>query len=72
MVFQPIALEQQARELLRGGQYEPALGLAAACAAHGAPWVETAFAQAALLLLNGRLHKWLDFCNVLWSSAERA
>lgn len=57
MVLQPMALEQQARDLLRAGQYQEALGLATVCAAHGAPWVETAFAQAALLLLNGRLQK---------------
>ena len=55
MLFQPIALEEQAKDLLRAGQYEQALGLANVCALHGAPWVETAFAQAALLLLNGDL-----------------
>ena len=55
MLFQPIALEEQAKDLLRAGQYEQALGLANVCALHGAPWVETAFAQAALLLLSGRL-----------------
>lgn len=55
MLFQPIALEQQAKDLLKEGQYEQALALANVCAVHGAPWVETAFAQAALLLLNGVL-----------------
>ena len=53
MLFQPIALDEQAKDLLRAGQYEQALALATVCAADGAPWAETAFAQAALLLLHG-------------------
>ena len=55
MLFQPIALDEQAKDLLRAGQYEQALHLAGICAADGAPWAETAFAESALLLLHGRL-----------------
>ena len=55
MLFQPIALDEQAKDLLRAGQYEQALHLAGICAADGAPWAETAFAETALLLLHGRL-----------------
>lgn len=53
MLFQPIALDEQAKDLLRAGQFEQALNLANVCAADGAPWAETAFAQTALLLLQG-------------------
>ena len=53
MVFQPIALDEQAKDLLRAGRYEEALNLANVCAVNGAPWAETAFAQTALLLLLG-------------------
>lgn len=53
MLFQPIALDEQAKDLLRAGQYEQALNLANVCAADGAPWAETAFAQTALMLLHG-------------------
>lgn len=52
MLFQPIALDEQAKDLLRAGQYEQALNLANVCAADGAPWAETAFAQTALMLLH--------------------
>ena len=55
MLFQPIALDEQAKDLLRAERYEQALNLAAVCAADGAPWAETAFAETALLLLHGRL-----------------
>ena len=55
MLFQPIALDEQAKDLLRAGQYEQALHLAGICAADGALWAETAFAETALLLLHGRL-----------------
>ena len=54
-LFQPIALDAQARELLRAGSFEQALALADTCAAEGAPWAETAFAEAAFLLMQGRL-----------------
>ena len=54
-LFQPIALDAQARELLRAGSFEQALALADTCAADGAPWAETAFAEAAFLLMQGRL-----------------
>lgn len=54
MLFQPIALDEQAKDLLKAGQYEQALNLAAICAADGAPWAETAFAETALLLLHGK------------------
>ena len=53
MLFQPIALDEQAKDLLRAGQYEQALSLTDVCAADGAPWAETAFAQTALMLLHG-------------------
>ena len=56
MLFQPIALDEQAKDLLRAGQYEQALNLASVSAAEGAPWAETAFAQAALLFLHGALN----------------
>lgn len=56
MLFQPIALDEQAKDLLRAGQYEQALNLASVCAAEGAPWAETAFAQTALLFLHGALN----------------
>lgn len=55
MLFQPIALDEQAKDLLKAGQYEQALNLAGICAADGAPWAETAFAETALLLLHGQL-----------------
>lgn len=55
MLFQPIALDEQAKDLLKAAQYEQALNLAGICAADGAPWAETAFAETALLLLHGRL-----------------
>ena len=55
MLFQPVALDEQAKDLLRAGQYEQALNLANTCAADGAPWAETAIAQTALLLLHGTL-----------------
>lgn len=55
MLLRPIALDEQAKDLLRAGQYEQALNLAGICAADGAPWAETAFAQTALLLLHGRV-----------------
>ena len=54
-LLQPIALDAQARELLRAGSFEQALALADTCAADGAPWAETAFAEAAFLLMQGRL-----------------
>ena len=53
MLFQPIALDEQAKDLLRAGQYEQAINLANVCAADGAPWAETAFTQTALMLLHG-------------------
>ena len=54
MLFQPVALDEQAKDLLRAGQYEQALSLANCCDADGSPWAETAFALTALLLLHGK------------------
>ncbi len=53
-MLQPIALEEQARELLKARNFDQALQLADVAAAEGAPWVEEAFAEAALLLIHGR------------------
>lgn len=53
-MLQPIALEEQARELLKAGNFDQALQLADVAAAEGAPWVEEAYAEAALLLIHGR------------------
>ena len=54
-MLQPIALEEQARELLKAGNFDQALQLADVAAAEGAPWVEDAYAEAAFLLLHGTL-----------------
>ena len=53
-MLQPIALEEQARELLKAENFDQALQLADVAAAEGAPWVEEAYAEAALLLIHGR------------------
>ena len=53
VLFQPVALDEQAKDLLRAGRYEQAINLTNTCAADGAPWAETAFAQTALLLIHG-------------------
>ncbi len=53
-MLQPIALEEQARELLKAGDFDQALQLADVAAAEGAPWVEDAYAEAAFLLIHGR------------------
>ena len=52
-MLQPIALEEQARELLKAGDFDQALQLADVAAAEGAPWVEDAYAEAAFLLIHG-------------------
>ncbi|KAK9806735.1 hypothetical protein WJX72_000925 [[Myrmecia] bisecta] len=51
-MYKPIALDEQAREMLRARNFDQALQLANICAADGAPWAETAFAEAAFLLLE--------------------
>ncbi len=61
-LYRPVALEEQARELLRRRDFEAALQLAAACVAQRAPWAEAAFAQAALLLMQGGAAR---FCALL-------
>ncbi len=53
-MLQPIALEEQARELLKAGDFDQALQLADVAAAEGAPWVEDAYAEAAFLLIHGK------------------
>lgn len=52
-LLRPVALEEQARQLLGAGAYGPALDLARLAAGSGAPWADTAFAEAAFLLLHG-------------------
>ena len=52
-MLQPIALEEQARELLKAGDFDQALQLADVAAGEGAPWVEDAYAEAAFLLIHG-------------------
>ena len=52
-MLQPIALEEQARELLKAGDFDQALQLADVAAAEGASWVEDAYAEAAFLLIHG-------------------
>ena len=55
-MLQPIALEEQARELLKAGDFDQALQLADVAAGEGAPsWVEDAYAEAAFLLIHGGL-----------------
>ena len=54
-MLQPVALEEQARELLKAGDFAQALQLADVAAGEGAPWVEDAYAEAAFLLIHGRL-----------------
>lgn len=52
-MLKPVALKEQAKELLRGGSFDQALKLAEVCAADGAPWAEEVFAEAAFLLMQG-------------------
>lgn len=52
-MYRPVALDDQAKELLRAGKYSDAIQLADTCSGEGAPWAESAFAQAAFLLLHG-------------------
>ena len=49
----PVALEEQVRQVLQAGDYDQAMALAAAGAAKGAPWADTAFTQIAFLLMHG-------------------
>lgn len=53
-LYMPVALEEQVKQVLRAGEHEQALALASAGAANGAPWAETAFAEAGFLLLQGK------------------
>ena len=52
-LYMPVALEEQVRQVLRAGEYDQAVALAAAGAATGAPWAETAFAETGFLLMHG-------------------
>ena len=52
--MRPVALDQQARELLRAGAVEAALQLALVCFDQGGAWAETALVEVALLLLQGK------------------
>ena len=54
-MLQPIALEEQARELLKAGDFDQALQLVDVAAGEGGPWVEDAYAEAAFLLIHGGL-----------------
>jgi hypothetical protein len=54
--MRPVALDQQARELLRAGAVEAALQLSLVCHGQGAAWAETALVEVALLLLQGKPH----------------
>ncbi|BDA48080.1 Transforming growth factor-beta receptor-associated protein [Coccomyxa sp. Obi] len=51
-LLKPVALEDQARELLRACNYDQALCLAELCASEGAAWAEVAFAEAAFMLMQ--------------------
>ncbi|KAK9839815.1 hypothetical protein WJX81_003522 [Elliptochloris bilobata] len=51
-LYRPVALEEQARELLRARQYSAALALADVGAAAGGAWAPIAFAEGAFLLLH--------------------
>ena len=53
-MLKPVALEDQARELLRACNYDQALRLAELCATEGAAWAEVAFAEAAFMLMQGQ------------------
>ena len=53
-LLKPVALEDQARELLRACNYDQALRLAELCASEGAAWAEVAFAEAAFMLMQGQ------------------
>jgi hypothetical protein len=55
-MYRPVALDEQARELLRARKYAQALHLADTCSGEGAPWAEAAFAEAAFLLMLGDPH----------------
>ena len=54
-MLQPIALEEQTRELLKAGEFDQALQLADVAAGEGGSWVEDAYAEAAFLLIHGAL-----------------
>jgi hypothetical protein len=72
-MLKPVALEEQAKELLSGGNYDQALKLAEVCAADGAPWAEEAFAEAAFLLMQGVVHRGAHRSHlmpVLWLSVS--
>ena len=52
-LMRPVALDQQAQELLRAGAVEAALQLALVCFDQGDTWAETALVEVALLLIKG-------------------
>ena len=52
-LYLPIALEDQAKQLLQAGNFSAALDLARRCSKQGAPWARMAFAQAGFMLLQG-------------------
>ena len=51
--MKPVALDQQARELLRAGAVDAALQLSLVCFDQSAAWAETALVEVALQLLQG-------------------
>ncbi len=70
-LYRPVALEDQAKQLLRARQFDAALALADVGAAAGEAWALTVYAEAAFLLLHGAatshsaLHKHLLIFNIL-------
>ena len=54
-LMRPVALDQQARELLRAGAVEAALQLALVCFDQGDAWADIALVEVALLLIQGAL-----------------
>lgn len=51
----PIAMEDQARQLLRSGRYGAFKALAKEGAALGTPWAQIAFAEAGFKFLHGQI-----------------
>ena len=60
-LYRPVALEEQARELLRARHFDDALSLADVGAAAGDAWAPIAFAEAAFLLVHGRHISGIEF-----------
>jgi len=52
-LMRPVALDQQARQLLRAGAVEAALQLALVCLDQGYAWAEIALVEVAMLLVQG-------------------